>query len=250
MECRNPCQTIPYRVRSPAEQEIVLTFQAIEKAVVAHDAAEWGKHVADEFVRYGTGQTPVPKSERIATIERQKEANSAVVVGEIETMRLAVYGDGAAMTASQTLPDNSRPPFARRVSGSAATANGSWRSAFTPTSNNPSVLFRRETAERRRQLSSPGRHVLVLAFELHAGGERHGFGERGKILLQIFLRILLQHRGAEMALQHFARSRRHRQRHINLAAKLKTEIEVLAQQLGRERRGPIQIDQAPAICSV
>ena len=28
IECRNPCQTIPYRVRSPAEQEIVLTFQA------------------------------------------------------------------------------------------------------------------------------------------------------------------------------------------------------------------------------
>ena len=38
IECRNPCQTIPYRVRSPAEQDIVLTFQAIEKAVVAHDA--------------------------------------------------------------------------------------------------------------------------------------------------------------------------------------------------------------------
>ncbi len=111
MECRNPCQTIPYRVRSPAEQEIVVTFQAIEKAVVAHNAAEWGKHVADEFVRYGTGQTPAPKSERITTIEHQKAANSAIVIGEVDTMRLAVYGDGAAMTASQTVPDHSRPPF-------------------------------------------------------------------------------------------------------------------------------------------
>ena len=39
-DCKNPCETIPYRVRSPAEQDIVNTFQAIEKATVAHDAAE------------------------------------------------------------------------------------------------------------------------------------------------------------------------------------------------------------------
>ena len=40
-DCKNPCQTIPYRVRSPAEQDIVNSFQAIEKAAVGHDAAEW-----------------------------------------------------------------------------------------------------------------------------------------------------------------------------------------------------------------
>ncbi len=129
VECRNPCQTIPYRVRSSAEQEIVLAFQAIEKAVVAHDAAEWSKHVADEFVRYGSGQDPVPKAERIAAIERQKEANSAVTVGEIETMRLAVYGDGAAMTASQILPDNSRPPY--RAARVWVRRNGQWQMAIS-----------------------------------------------------------------------------------------------------------------------
>ncbi len=129
VECRNPCQAIPYRVRSSAEQEIVLAFQAIEKAVVAHDAAEWRKHVADEFVRYRSGQVPVPKAERIAAIERQKEANSAVTVGEIETMRLAVYGDGAAMTASQILPDNSRPPY--RAARVWVRRNGQWQMAIS-----------------------------------------------------------------------------------------------------------------------
>ena len=129
IECQNPCQTIPYRVRSPAEQEIVTTFQAIEKAVVAHDAAGWGKHIADEFVRYGTGQTPVPKSERIAAIERQKEANSVTAIGEIETMRLAVYGDGAAMTALQTMPDNLRPPY--RAARVWVRRNGQWQMAIS-----------------------------------------------------------------------------------------------------------------------
>src|SRR5437660_12885076 len=45
----------------------------------------------------------------------------------------------------------------------------------------------------------PGRHVLVFAFEFHAGGERRGLGERGEILLQIFFRIGLERRRAEMA---------------------------------------------------
>ena len=106
-----------------------LTFQAIEKAVVAHDAAEWGKHVADEFVRYATGQSPVPKSDRIAAIERQKDANAAVTVAEIQTMRLAVYGDGAVMTALQTMPDNSRPPY--RAARIWVRRNGQWLMAIS-----------------------------------------------------------------------------------------------------------------------
>src|SRR6201999_2531008 len=57
-ECKNPCETIPYRVRSPAEQDVVNSFQTIEKAAVGHDAAEWGRHVADEFALYGSGRAP------------------------------------------------------------------------------------------------------------------------------------------------------------------------------------------------
>ena len=110
-DCKNPCQTIPYRVRSPAEQDIVNSFQAIEKAAVGHDAAEWSKHVADEFVLYGSGRAPITKSGRIALINRQKENGTAVRVGEVQAMRLSVYDDGAAMIATHVLPDNSRPPY-------------------------------------------------------------------------------------------------------------------------------------------
>jgi ketosteroid isomerase-like protein len=110
-ECKNPCQTIPYRVRSVPEQEVIATFQAIEKAVVARDAVEWAAHIADEFVVYRSARPPAGKTDRITAIERQKEANSAVTVGEVQNMRLAVYGDAGAMVADQVAPDNARPPY-------------------------------------------------------------------------------------------------------------------------------------------
>jgi len=109
--CKNPCRSIPYRVRSASEQDVIAAFQTIEKAVVAHDAGEWSKHVADEFVVYRTGRTPMAKSDRAAAIERQKQIGAAVAVGEVQNMRLAVYGDAAAMIADQTVPDHSRPPY-------------------------------------------------------------------------------------------------------------------------------------------
>lgn len=128
-ECRNPCQAIPYRVRSPAEQDVLNAFQAIEKAVVAHDAGEWGKRVADEFVVYRSGRAPIAKSERIAAINRQNEAGAAVTVGEVQTMRLAAYGDGAVMIASHAVPDNSRPPY--RATRVFVRRNGQWQMAVS-----------------------------------------------------------------------------------------------------------------------
>jgi hypothetical protein len=127
-ECKNPCQTIPYRVRSAAEQDVINTYQAIVKAIVAHDASEWAKHVADEFVLQG-GRAPVAKSGRIAAIERQKESNAAVAVGEIQTMRLAVYGNGAVMITTETAPDNSHPPY--RAARVWVKRNGQWLMAIS-----------------------------------------------------------------------------------------------------------------------
>ena len=128
-DCKNPCQSIPYRVRSSAEQDIVTSFQAIEKAAIAHNADEWAKHVADEFKLYGSGRPPIPRSGRIATINRQKENNTAVTVGEVEAMRLAVYDDGAAMIASHVMPDNSRPPY--RAARIWVKRNGQWQMAVS-----------------------------------------------------------------------------------------------------------------------
>lgn len=104
-ECKNPCETVPYRERSSAEQEIINAFQAVARAVATHDAGEWSRHVADDFVLYTSGGTPVTKSARIALIERQKESNTAATIGEVERMEVSAYGDGAVMLASEITPD-------------------------------------------------------------------------------------------------------------------------------------------------
>lgn len=128
-ECRNPCQTLPYRVRSPAEQDVVDTFQAIVKAIVAHDADEWGKHVADEFVVYASGRPAVSRADRMATIASQKERNTPVTVGEVQSMRLAVYGDAAVMTTTEALPDETHPPY--RATRVWVRRNGQWLMAVS-----------------------------------------------------------------------------------------------------------------------
>jgi Domain of unknown function (DUF4440) len=126
--CKNPCLTIPYRVRSPAEQDVITAYQAIVKAIVAHDAPEWDTHVADDFVLYASNRAPVAKAERIAAIERQKATGAAVTVGEIADMHLAVYGDGAAMLTTEASPDLARAYHAARIF---VHRNGQWLMALS-----------------------------------------------------------------------------------------------------------------------
>ena len=123
-ECTNPCQTMPYRVRSPAEQEVLNSFLAIEKASIAHDTQEWAKHVSDDFLLYRSGYAPLDKAARIAAIEREKQGAPPVTAGEIQAVRLSVYGDAAAMISTQTVPDNSRPPY--RAARVWVRRNGQW----------------------------------------------------------------------------------------------------------------------------
>jgi ketosteroid isomerase-like protein len=127
--CLNPCQAIPYRPRSPAEQDVINAYQAIEKARVAHDANEWAKHVTDDFVVYGSGQPPNPKAHRVTAIRQQNETPAGATVGEVQTMRIWVYGDAAAMTATYVMPDQSRPNF--RAARVWLKRNGQWLMAIS-----------------------------------------------------------------------------------------------------------------------
>lgn len=98
--CDNPCNSIPYRVRSAAEQDVASTYQIITKAIAAHDAGAWAKHVADEFVSYASSRAPLARGSRVAAMEDRND-DSAARVGEVKTMRLSVYGDGAVMVATE-----------------------------------------------------------------------------------------------------------------------------------------------------
>ena len=128
-DCHNPCETIPYRVRSPAEQDIVNAFQAIEKAVFARDGVEYAKHIADEFVHYTSDYPPIPKSERITALEEEKKENIPAIMTAVQSMRLWVYDDGAAMISVNGAPDDTEPLL--RLARVWVKRNGQWEMAIS-----------------------------------------------------------------------------------------------------------------------
>ena len=128
-ECKNPCETIPYRVRSPAEQDVVNVFQAIAKATFAHDAEAYAKHFAAEFVHYETGFPPVAKSQSVARIEADKAHNNPSILSAIQSMRLWVFGDGAAMISTNGVPEESEPLM--RVARVWVKRSGQWQMAIS-----------------------------------------------------------------------------------------------------------------------
>lgn len=124
-DCKNPCETIPYRVRSPAEQDILTAFQAIEKATFTRDPDHYSRYLADEFVHYESGIPPVAKADRVARIEDAKKNDSPAILLAIQSMRLWVYGDGAAMVSTSGVPDDTEPLL--RVARVWARRNGKWQ---------------------------------------------------------------------------------------------------------------------------
>ena len=128
-DCKNSCETIPYRVRSPVEQDIVSAFQAIEKATLDRDADEFARHLAGEFVHYESNVPPVPRSERIARLEDAKERNIPAVPTAIQSMRLWVYGDGAAMISADGAPNDAEPLL--RIARVWVKRDGRWQLAIS-----------------------------------------------------------------------------------------------------------------------
>jgi hypothetical protein len=129
LDCQNPCKTIPYRVRSPAEQDVLNTFQAIEQATFNRDADEYGKHLADDFMHYETDVPPVPRPQRIERLKDAKAQNIPAVLTAIQSMRLWVYGDGAAMVSANGFPDDKDALL--RIARVWVKRNGQWLLAIS-----------------------------------------------------------------------------------------------------------------------
>jgi Domain of unknown function (DUF4440) len=124
--CNNPCNSLPYRVRSAAEQDVARTYQTITKAIAARDAGAWGKHVADEFVSYASSRAPLVRASRIAAMEDRSD-DGAARIGEVKTMRLSVYGGGAVMMATES--NGLRPAY--RAARVFVRRDGRWLMAAT-----------------------------------------------------------------------------------------------------------------------
>ena len=129
MPPKNPCAFVPYQPKSQAERDIITAFQTLERAVTRNDAAEWVKHVADEFVVYRTGQEPTDKALRVEFINRQRAINGETFVAEVEWMKLWVFGDAAVMRADHVMPGDRRPPY--RATRVWLRRDGRWQMALS-----------------------------------------------------------------------------------------------------------------------
>lgn len=127
--CRNPLEFIPYAPKSPDEEGIIESFQALETAVVRNEPDAWVKYVADEFIVYRTGQHPTTKAGRTAALTRQREVNAETYVAEAEDMQLWVLGDAAIMRADHVMPGNRRPPY--RATRLWVKRDGRWQMALS-----------------------------------------------------------------------------------------------------------------------
>ena len=119
--CDNPCKTVPYRPRSPDEQALLESWQALESAVAAGNGDAWAAHVADEFVIVGNSRVQT-KEERKATVARGGSTPAPLVAAELYD-----FGDAIIMGAEHQ-PAVGKPV---RVTRLFIRRNGTWLLALS-----------------------------------------------------------------------------------------------------------------------
>jgi ketosteroid isomerase-like protein len=98
-DCQNPCKTLPFKPKSEAEQAIVASWQALETGVTNHDAAAWAPHIADDFVMLSSANDhPMSKSDRIATLNLQKQTGHGSAPAPLVSAHMFDFGDAVVMT--------------------------------------------------------------------------------------------------------------------------------------------------------
>ena len=98
-DCENPCKTIPYKPKNEAEQAIIASWQALETGVTNHDAAAWAPHIAEEFAMLSSANDhPLTKSDRIATLNLQKQTGRGTAPSPLVSAQMYDFGDSVIMT--------------------------------------------------------------------------------------------------------------------------------------------------------
>jgi hypothetical protein len=98
--CDNPCNTVPFHPRSGDERDVIHTYQAVERAVTAHDSAAWGSHIANDFFAVtSNSDRPLDKATRMAGLDNQKVTGIAPF--PLVSARMFEFGDTMIMTSRQ-----------------------------------------------------------------------------------------------------------------------------------------------------
>jgi hypothetical protein len=127
-DCTNPCKTVPYKPKNDDEQGVITSWQQLETAVTSHDSKEWARHVADEFVVIGSGgDKPVYKADRMAALDRQKQANSPSAPTPLVSAEMFDFPNAIVMISTHRRGEG-KPTHVSRVW---VKRNGMWQMAYS-----------------------------------------------------------------------------------------------------------------------
>ncbi|HEY8716354.1 MAG TPA: nuclear transport factor 2 family protein [Candidatus Acidoferrum sp.] len=114
-ECENPCKTVPYHPKNESEQAVIEAWQALETGVTTHDAELWSEHVDEEFVTVSSSSDhPVFKSDRIATLNLQKQTGYGSAPAPLVSAQMFDFGNTIVMTCLHQ-PYKGKPVHVSRV---------------------------------------------------------------------------------------------------------------------------------------
>lgn len=125
-DCNNPCKTVPFEPKTDDERDVIHAYQAVERAVTAHDSAAWGSHIADEFFAVtSNSDRPLNKAARMAGLDSQKVAGIAPF--PLVSARMYEFGDAMVMISRQQ-PEHGLPLHVTRIW---LKRNGTWLEAYS-----------------------------------------------------------------------------------------------------------------------
>jgi hypothetical protein len=125
-QCENPCNTVPFQPRTANERDVIHAYQAVERAVTAHDSAAWGSHIDDPFFAVTSNSNrPVDKETRMAGLDDRKVGGIAPF--PLVSARMFEFGDTMVMTSHQQ-PMHVLPLHVTRVWFK---RNNSWLEAYS-----------------------------------------------------------------------------------------------------------------------
>jgi hypothetical protein len=112
-ECRNPCKSVDYTPKTPAERAVIESYEGLETAAMAQDAAQWDAHAAEEFIAASSNSDKLlDKPTRMAELRHANMAGLAPT--PLLSARLFPFGDATVMR-SRHVPEHGRPLEVTRV---------------------------------------------------------------------------------------------------------------------------------------
>jgi hypothetical protein len=117
---------VPFQPQNEDEREVTAAYQAVERAVTAHDSAAWAAHIADEFFAVtSNSDRPLDKTTRMAGLDNQKVAGIAPF--PLVSARMFEFGAAMVMISRQQ-PQHGLPLHVTRVWFK---RNGVWLEAYS-----------------------------------------------------------------------------------------------------------------------